>query len=133
MIKKSFKLFSIGCKIVFISHISAFFNSVAPLCNEKKLKSETKTQIFRFNQKSLNDFKQKLPKSYWLFGSFFMFVTDVYSSKAFHPRAFNGILVSALVIKCMPSLSRTICPITVKLGLAFILSKSSIGMVNSNS
>ena len=53
---KSFKLFSIGCKIVFLSHISAFFNSVAPLCNEKKLKSETKTQIFRFNQKSLNDF-----------------------------------------------------------------------------
>ncbi len=56
---KPFKLFSIGCKIVFLSHISAFFNSVAPLCNEKKLKSETKTLIFRFNQKSLNDFNLK--------------------------------------------------------------------------
>ena len=56
---KSFKLFSIGCKIVFLSHISSFFNSVAQLCNEKKLKSETKTLIFRFNQKSLNDFNKK--------------------------------------------------------------------------
>jgi hypothetical protein len=57
---KSFKLFSIGCKIVFLSHILSFFNSVALLCNEKNLKSETKTLIFRFNQKSLNDFSIKL-------------------------------------------------------------------------
>ena len=35
------------------------FNSVALLSNEKKLKSETKTLIFRFNQKSLNDFNKK--------------------------------------------------------------------------
>ena len=56
---KSFTLFSIGCKIAFLSHISSFFYSVALLCIKKKLKSETKILIFRFNQKSLNDFYQK--------------------------------------------------------------------------
>lgn len=56
---KSFKLFSTGYKIVFSSQISTFFNPVAQLCNEKKLKSEIKTLIFRFNQKSLNDFNKK--------------------------------------------------------------------------
>ena len=56
---KSFKLFSIGCKIAFLSNISSFFNSVAQLCNEKKIKSEIKNLIFHFNQKSLNDFNKK--------------------------------------------------------------------------
>jgi hypothetical protein len=56
---KSFKLFSIGCKIAFSSHISAFVYSVALLCNRKKPKSEIKILIFRFNQKSLNDFNKK--------------------------------------------------------------------------
>ena len=61
---KPFKLFSIGCKIVFLSQISAFFNSVAQLCNEKKSKSEPKTLIFRFNQKSLNDFNINFIQKY---------------------------------------------------------------------
>jgi hypothetical protein len=56
---KSFKLFSIGCKMVFLPHISAFSYSVAQLCSAKKVKSETKISIFRFNQKSLNHFNIK--------------------------------------------------------------------------
>ena len=44
-------------KLYFYPIFHLFFNSVVQLCNEKKLKSETKTLIFRFNQKSLNDFK----------------------------------------------------------------------------
>ena len=51
--------FTIGCKIVFLAYISAFFNSLTQLRNEKQLKSETKSLIFRFNQKSLNDFNFK--------------------------------------------------------------------------
>jgi cell filamentation protein len=42
--------------MVFSPHISAFYYSVALLCNAKKLKSGTKILIFRFNQKSLNHF-----------------------------------------------------------------------------
>jgi phage gp29-like protein len=42
--------------MVFLPHISAFSYSVAQLCSAKKVKSETKIPIFRFNQKSLNDF-----------------------------------------------------------------------------
>ncbi|OYU83386.1 MAG: filamentation induced by camp protein fic [Flavobacterium sp. BFFFF2] len=42
--------------MAFSPHISAFHYSVALLCNAKKLKSGTKTHIFRFNQKSLNHF-----------------------------------------------------------------------------
>ncbi|OYU83112.1 MAG: hypothetical protein CFE24_12760 [Flavobacterium sp. BFFFF2] len=55
-ILKCFKLFLIGCKMVFSSHISAFYYSVALLYSAKKLKSEAKILIFRFNQKSLNHF-----------------------------------------------------------------------------
>jgi hypothetical protein len=55
-IVKSFKLFSIGYKMVFLSHILPFYYSVALLCSAKKPKSRTKTPIFRFNQKSLNHF-----------------------------------------------------------------------------
>ena len=40
--------------MVFFSHILTFYYSVALLCSAKKVKSETKILIFRFNQKSLN-------------------------------------------------------------------------------
>jgi hypothetical protein len=53
---KWFKLFSIGYKMVFLSHILPFYYSVALLCSAKKSKSRTKNPIFRFNQKSLNHF-----------------------------------------------------------------------------
>jgi putative protein kinase ArgK-like GTPase of G3E family len=56
----SFKLFSIGCKMLFLSQISAFFYSVAQLCSSKKSKFGIKTTIFRFNQKSLNEFNNQL-------------------------------------------------------------------------
>jgi hypothetical protein len=56
---KSFKLFLIGCKMVFLPQISAFYYSVALLCSAKKLKFGTKIHIFRFNQKSLNDFDNR--------------------------------------------------------------------------
>ncbi|OYU82849.1 MAG: hypothetical protein CFE24_13845 [Flavobacterium sp. BFFFF2] len=55
-ILKCFKLFSIGCKMVFSPHISAFYYSVALLCSAKKLKTGTKILIFHCNQKSLNHF-----------------------------------------------------------------------------
>ena len=61
------------------------------------------------------------------------FCLKFYSSKAFQPLAFKGILVLPLVTKWIPSLSCVMWPIIVKFGFAFIFSKSSIAIVKSNS
>gem|GEM_PF-3538388 len=58
----SFKLFSIGCKMIFFTHFLSFFCSVAMLCNHKMISIEQKISIFRFNQKSLNEFINKKDK-----------------------------------------------------------------------
>jgi hypothetical protein len=73
---KSFKLFSIGCKMVFLPHISTFSYSVAQPCSAKKVKSETKIPIFSFNQKSLNDFNKKIQISFKKFGFFIGFLEN---------------------------------------------------------
>ncbi len=54
--KNSFKLFSIGYKMVFSPQISPFYYSVALLCSAKKLKFETKILIFASTNKVLNEF-----------------------------------------------------------------------------
>ena len=48
--------FQLATKWSFYPIFYQFFNSVALLCSTKKPKSGTKILVFRFNQKSLNDF-----------------------------------------------------------------------------
>ncbi len=54
-----FKLFPIGCKMLFFTNFLSFLNSVAMLCSKKKPSIEQKFSIFRFNQKSLNQFSKE--------------------------------------------------------------------------
>ncbi len=59
-IANSFRLFQLAKKLFFLTLFSAFFLSIAQLCNSKKSSTRQKISDFRFNAKSLNEFGNKL-------------------------------------------------------------------------
>jgi hypothetical protein len=85
---KSFKLFLIGYKIIFLPHISPFYYSVTLLCSAKKLKSQTKILIFRFNQKNLNDFNWKNIQKVELYSFEKKKKSEEYNSKDLNQKSF---------------------------------------------
>ncbi len=63
--RNSFKLFQLAKKSSLCTRFLSFFPSITLLCNSKKYSTWHKTLNFRFNLKSLNEFKPEFDLILW--------------------------------------------------------------------